>query len=91
MTTRAARIVLFLVALGIAGCDQGTRRWAERDLMDEPPVTLVRNRLDLEYTENPGNAFRMDRILPAPARAPLLWGAAHATLAVLSVARSPAR
>jgi signal peptidase II len=91
MTTRAARIVLFLIALGIVGCDQGTKRWAERDLIEEAPVTLVRDRLDLAYTENPGNAFRMDRILPAPVRTPFLWGAALATLAVLGVAWSRQR
>jgi signal peptidase II len=78
--------VLLLIALGVAGCDQGTKRWAERDLAGEAPITLVQGRAELTYTENPGNAFRMDRVLPAPFRAPLLWGAALATLAVMALA-----
>lgn len=86
MTTRAARLILLVIALGVTGCDQGTKRWAETDLAGGGSITLARGALDLTYTENPGNAFRMDRALPAPARAPLLWGSAIAVLGVLGVA-----
>ncbi len=85
MTRRAARLVLPSIALLVAGCDQGSKRWAERDLAGSP-VTLIERRAELTYTENPGNAFRMDKVLPAPVRAPLLWTAALATLLWLGVA-----
>lgn len=86
MTIRAARLLLLLIALGVAGCDQGTKRWAEDRLDGAAPITLVGGRLDLQYTENPGNAFRVDRVLPAPMRAPVLWGSALAALGVLGLA-----
>lgn len=86
MSRRAARLVLLSIALLVAGCDQGSKRWAERDLRGEAPITLIERRAELTYTENPGNAFRMDRVLPAPVRAPLLWTAALATLVWLGVA-----
>jgi signal peptidase II len=86
MTMRAARLMLLLIALGVAGCDQGTKRWAETDLQGGDSITVIRGRLDLSYTENPGNAFRMDRALPEPVRVPVLIGAALAALGWLGVA-----
>lgn len=85
MSVRAVRLLLILIALGVAGCDQGTKRWAETDLAGERSVDVAPG-FQLTYTENPGNAFRMDRVLPAPARAPILWGAAIVTLAVIALA-----
>jgi signal peptidase II len=86
MSRRTVRIVLVFIALAVTGCDQGSKRWAEKGLDGEAPITLVERRADLTYTENPGNAFRMDRVLPAPVRAPILWSAALATLGLLGLA-----
>jgi len=86
MTSWIARIVLLVVALGVAGCDQASKGWAERRLDGEPPIELVSGRLDVQYTQNPGMAFSAERVLPAPVRTPILIGAALATLAVLGLA-----
>ena len=86
MTTSIARVVLLLVALGVAGCDQASKGWAERSLDGEPPVELIGGRLDMHYTQNPGMAFSAERALPGPVRTPLLIGAALAVLGALLTA-----
>ena len=85
MTTRAAHVILLLIALSVGGCDQATKRWAETSLDGKPPVVLAQGRLDLTYAENPGVAFGNERVLPAPLRAPVVWGAALLALAMLGV------
>lgn len=85
MTTPFARVLLLLVALGVAGCDQASKGWAERSL-DGDRVELIRGRLDLQYTRNPGMAFSAERALPAPVRTPILVGAALAVLAAMALA-----
>ena len=85
MTTAIARVLLLLVALGVAGCDQASKGWAERSL-DGKSVEVIGGRLDLQYTRNPGMAFSAERALPAPVRTPLLVGAALAVLAAMAVA-----
>jgi signal peptidase II len=86
MTSRVARLVLLLLVLGIAGCDQASKHWAEGELSGKPPSTLVAHRLDLEYAQNHGSAFSLDRVLPAGARTPVLWIAGFGLLALLGVA-----
>ena len=86
MKSWTSRIVLLLVALGVAGCDQASKGWAERRLDGEPPIELVSGRLDVRYTQNPGMAFSAERALPAPVRTPLLVGAALAVLAAMVLA-----
>ncbi len=86
MTTSLARVVLLLIALAVAGCDQASKGWAEHSLEGRPPVELISGRLELQYTQNPGMAFSLERVLPGPVRAPLLIGAALAALAVLGLA-----
>ncbi len=86
MSARVVRIVLVLIAVAVAGCDQGTKRWAEEELAGQAPVTVVQGRAELTYTQNPGSAFRFDRLAPEVVRAPLLWGSAIAVLGVLGVA-----
>ena len=77
-------LALFLV-VAVVGCDRGTKELARSTLADEP-VTVVPGVLDLTYTENPGIAFRVDRLVPEPLRrplvvvAPLLVAAAIATI-----------
>jgi signal peptidase II len=86
MTTTIARLLLLLVALGVAGCDQASKGWAERSLDGAPPVEVISGRLDISYTKNPGMAFSAERALPAPVRTPLLIGAALAVLAAMGAA-----
>jgi signal peptidase II len=86
MTARTARLVVLAIALATAGCDQATKRWAEEELRDAPPTTLVAGRLDLTYVENPGIAFGLDRVAPPGIRKPVIVSAAIAALAVLGLA-----
>lgn len=57
MPIRAASLLLLLLVLGVTGCDQASKGWAERDLRGEPPTSLVAGRVELAYTRNPGVAF----------------------------------
>lgn len=86
MTSRGVRLLLLAITLGVCGCDQAEKHVAQRHLEGKPPMVLMRDHLDLAYTENPGMAFNAERALPAPIRTPLLWGAGFAALAVLGYA-----
>lgn len=86
MTARAARLVLILLVLGVAACDQGSKHWAEHDLQGKPPSSIVRDRLDLEYTRNPGVAFSLERHLPEGARTPLVLISGLGLLTLLGIA-----
>ncbi|HUS65198.1 MAG TPA: signal peptidase II [Kofleriaceae bacterium] len=70
MNPRAGRVLLILVVLAVTGCDQATKHLAERELADGPAV-LVRDHLELTVVRNPGVAFNVERVLPAPARRPV--------------------
>jgi signal peptidase II len=64
-----ARLPLAVVCLiSVVGCDRGTKELARSTL--EEPVAVVPGVLDLRYTENPGVAFRLDRVVPEPLRRP---------------------
>jgi signal peptidase II len=66
MTARVAKLVLILLVLGVTGCDQASKRWAEDDLPGHPR-TLVAGRLDLAYAQNHGTAFSVVENVPVPA------------------------
>lgn len=85
MTARGARIVLVLLLLGVTGCDQATKHWAERDLQGKPP-THVMKRVDLEYAQNHGVAFNIERVIPRGAQKPLVLIAGLTLLGALGFA-----
>jgi signal peptidase II len=85
MSSRSARILLAVIALGVTGCDQASKGSAEHELRDQP-VEVIGGTLDLEYTRNPGIAFSLDRVLPEAARLPVIVGIGLAFMAGLLVA-----
>jgi signal peptidase II len=86
MTSRVARLVLLVLILGVAGCDQASKGWAEGELAGKPPSTLVAHRLDLEYAQNRGVAFNLEHVIPGGARTPIIWIAGLGLLSLLGVA-----
>jgi signal peptidase II len=86
MTARLVKIVLVLLVLGVAGCDQATKHWAEGELAGKPPTSVIAQRVDLEYAQNRGIAFNLERVIPPTARKPLVLVAGLALLSILSVA-----
>jgi len=91
MTTRIARLVLIVIVLSVAGCDQGTKRWAEGELRDGPVEVVGRN-VELRLAHNPGIAFNAERAVPATARRWIVVAGALALLglATMVLARRPA-
>ena len=86
MTARVVKIVLFLLAFGVAGCDQGTKRWAEGELAGKPAKSVIANRVELEYAQNRGIAFNLERVIPPAARKPLVLVTGLALHSVLGIA-----
>src|SRR5262245_53391332 len=72
--------------LGLVGCDHATKRGAERALRGHEPVPIVAGAVDLQYRENRGVAFNLERVLPEAVRKPLLLLAAFGVLAAIAVA-----
>lgn len=62
---RSWLFVFIMVALGagLVGCDRATKTLAREKLQGAPPVSLVKDRLELRYVENPGVAFSLERVL----------------------------
>ena len=58
------RVMLLMIVVMVAGCDQASKAWADRRLDGERPIEVVSGRLDLRYTENPGMAFSAEKVLP---------------------------
>jgi signal peptidase II len=72
MTARVARIVLLLLVLGVTGCDQASKGWAEGSLANRPPTSLISHRVDLEYAQNRGVAFNLEEHVPGGASRAIL-------------------
>jgi len=85
MPIRISPLALLVLALLVTGCDQGTKRWAERRLSDSP-ITLVSGRFELAHHENRGMAFNTERVLPSAVRLPLILIAGVVLVGILSVA-----
>lgn len=79
-------LLLGFLALAVVGCDQGSKEVAERRLAGDHPHELVAGRVDLRYTENPGVAFRSERVLPDAVRLPVIVIAGLSLFAILAVA-----
>lgn len=75
---------LALGALLLAGCraDQATKAWA-KDSIQERPLTVVPQVLELRYAENRAIAFSMFHELPDRSRVPLVFGLTSLALAAL--------
>ena len=86
MTARVAQLALLLIVLGVTGCDQASKHWAERRLDGKAPTTLVAHRVDLEYAQNRGMAFNLERWAPESVRTPVLWIAGIGLVTALGVA-----
>ena len=66
---RIKRILVLLVVLVVcAGCDQATKSIAQQTLSGMPPQTLVAGLVRLEYTENPGAFLSLGAKLSDDAR-----------------------
>lgn len=86
MPTRAAPLLLVALVLGVTGCDQASKGWAERELQGTTPTSIVSSRVQLEYTRNPGAAFSLERVVPEGARRPLLVAVGIAGVGLLAFA-----
>jgi len=73
MRVRAAQLLVVGVLLGMVGCDHATKRLAESQLRDHDSVDVIPGILDLQYAQNHGSAFGVDRLLPEPARKPVIF------------------
>lgn len=67
MRPRAWSWLVVLTLTLLVGCDHATKLGAERELRGEGPAPVMRG-LDLEYHQNHGIAFNLERVLPAPGR-----------------------
>jgi signal peptidase II len=84
MTRRRVRLALLsLVLLGVVGCDQSSKEWAERELPGEPRD--VAGPVELRYAQNHGMAFSLERVLPAAAQKPLVILGGLLILGVIAV------
>jgi signal peptidase II len=72
MKRLAFPIGLLVAVAGLVGCDQTTKRYAERSLAGGLPTPLVKNVLELRYTENRGVAFSAERWFPRAPRGTLI-------------------
>jgi signal peptidase II len=82
-----SRLLLTLgLCLALVGCDHASKGIAKSKLAGRSPVTLIAGRVDLAYTENPGMAFSLERVLPARAQAPVLLTGRLIALAFIVVA-----
>lgn len=81
-------VLTLLVALGVGGCDLGSKRWAI-EAAASGPRPLVHGLLDLVHWENPGIAFSLLRHGPHGLRVALLslMAATVAVVGLLTVAR----
>jgi signal peptidase II len=85
---RARPWILLVVAslVLLVGCDHATKYAAQRELRDERATPVIRGAVVLEYHENHGVAFNNERVLPASARTPLIFGVGILAMGVLAVA-----
>ncbi|MBW8889273.1 MAG: signal peptidase II [Fibrobacteres bacterium] len=86
-STAAFRSLLRWIALSallLAGCraDMATKAWAKGSIQ-ERPMTVVPQMLELRYAENRAIAFSMLHNLPDKSRAPLVLGLSSLALAAL--------
>jgi len=80
---RKLRVLLALGAvLALVGCDHATKRLAAGHLAAAPPVSLVRNVLELRYAENRDTAFSLTRGLDSPGKTHVLGFLALAGCAI---------
>lgn len=71
MARRSAALGL-LFALGLLGCDVGTKELAARNLRGEEPVQVAGEVLELRYAENHDVGFALLRSIDEPTRYQLL-------------------
>jgi signal peptidase II len=76
------------VALFVAlvGCDHATKAVAESELRGRPPTQVIGNLLALEYHQNHGIAFNLERFVPEALHLPLFSVGVIAVLGILFVA-----
>jgi signal peptidase II len=68
MTRPLSLMLLFLLVLGLVGCDHATKAAAVSQLSSAPPVEILPGVLDLSYAENTDMAFGALRWIPQGAR-----------------------
>jgi signal peptidase II len=61
-------VLLLLIVVACAGCDQAAKALARGALEASPPVLLLGGAVRLEYTENPGAFLSLGADLPPTAR-----------------------
>jgi len=74
MASMARRSAAFglLFALGLLGCDVGTKELATRELRGEPPLSVAGDVVQLRYAENRDVGFSLLRSIDEPTRYRLL-------------------
>lgn len=70
---RKASLVTVLLFLGLVGCDHATKHQAAASLGDGRVQPVVGGVLELRYAENEGIGFNLERVLPEPARLPVIF------------------
>ncbi len=74
MRKHLSLLVLAALMVGLVGCDHVTKHLAVTRLEARAPVPVVPGFLDLAYTENRDVSFGLLRLVPEPARFPLILG-----------------
>lgn len=59
MAKKAITWLLFVLTIGLVGCDHATKALARTQLHDRGPVEIVKGVLDLRYSENDDTAFSL--------------------------------
>lgn len=72
MRKHLSLFALAALMVGLVGCDHLTKRLAVTRLEARAPVQLIPGVLDLAYTENRDVSFELLRMVPEPARYPLI-------------------
>ncbi len=86
MKTKSAHLLLICLVLGVFGCDHATKGIAEHELKDEKPVAVIAGAVDLQYSQNYGIAFNVERFIPEAIRKPLIFAGGLAALVFVGIA-----
>jgi signal peptidase II len=84
--TKSAHILLVCLVLGVFGCDHATKSVAEHELKGEEPVAVIAGAVDLQYGQNYGVAFNVERSIPEAMRKPLIFAGGLCALAFIGIA-----
>ena len=68
MTRFRKLLLVILILFFCTGCDRVIKNLAQRILASSPPVSLLKDTIRIQYTENPGAMLSLGANLPGEAR-----------------------